>query len=257
MPTARSSPCPPTTSAAICPRASRSPTARPGSASRSCRTLYRQRGLRPRPSRRDAAREPARARAAQAGAATASACAACRSIRTTGRARPPTSSSTASPTSSLTLAAREGAVARGPGAERAPAAGGAVGAVRRPRCRRRRGRPPATAPSPETPASILYTSGTTGRPKGCILSHGYEVAVGRLVCLARRRGDAAPGPGAHLQSAAALSRQRRRRVADGRHPDRQLPDPARPLPSAALVARDRRDAAPPSCTISASSRRCC
>ncbi|WP_422049841.1 AMP-binding protein [Shimia sp.] len=39
--------------------------------------------------------------------------------------------------------------------------------------------PKADPITQETEASLIYTSGTTGRPKGCMLSHGYEVEMGQ------------------------------------------------------------------------------
>ncbi len=112
---------------------------------------------------------------------------------------------------------------------------------------------PTTFPSPvaragdwslgiEAECALMYTSGTTGRPKACILTNRYYLEAGRwyrdLGGLAAIRA----GPRSRLQSTAALPHERAGGDRHHGHADGQLHDRAGTLFAVALVGRDRRDA---------------
>ena len=95
-------------------------------------------------------------------------------------------------------------------------------------------------PGIEAECSLLYTSGTTGRPKACILTNRYYLEAGRwyrdlggLAAIHEGRDRVYnPLPLYHMNAQAVTAT-----MVDA---DRQLHDPARALQPVALVGRDRR-----------------
>ncbi|MEE2878139.1 MAG: class I adenylate-forming enzyme family protein [Pseudomonadota bacterium] len=69
---------------------------------------------------------------------------------------------------------------------------------------------PQVEVTPDDPATIMYTSGTTGKPKGALATHRAVIAnfLNSMSCQARmylRRGEALPEPDPSVQRASLLS----------------------------------------------------
>ena len=102
--------------------------------------------------------------------------------------------------------------------------------------------PRRDAPGLDTECGLLYTSGTTGRPKGCVLSNFYYLNAGAWYRGLGGRLAIEPRARAVPEPAAALPHELPGGDRDLRDPHRELPDPARALQPAPLVAGRGRDA---------------
>ena len=101
-----------------------------------------------------------------------------------------------------------------------------------PRC----ARPPAAgAPAGDDACAFLFTSGTTGRPKCCVLSNEYFLGVGRWYV---SQGGMAPQDGGRdfADAAADVPHERTGVLDGGEDPQRRRDRAARPLPRPSLVA---------------------
>ena len=112
-------------------------------------------------------------------------------------------------------------------------------AARRPRPRR----VPAQPIGEGTECALLYTSGTTGRPKGCMLDNAYFLRAGEWYAALDGVCSIRAGRRARHHAAAAQPHERDGVLDHGGAGRRRLPGAARPLPPQELAgerARERR-----------------
>ena len=125
------------------------------------------------------------------------------------------------------------------------------------------GLPPATRPALDhipdtaTECAMLFTSGSTGQPKGCVLSNEYFIAFGDWYRNVGGYCELHPGRGPAVDPLAAGAYECVGLLHHGHDGRRRLYHPARPLPSQKLVGQLCATVAPPSSITWAYCRRSC
>jgi acyl-CoA synthetase (AMP-forming)/AMP-acid ligase II len=99
----------------------------------------------------------------------------------------------------------------------------------------------------DTECGLLYTSGTTGRPKGCILSNAYFLRAGEWYAALDGVCSIRPDSRARHHAAAAEPHERDGVLDHGGAGGGRVPGAARPLPSEEHGSPARAKAARPSC----------